>query len=322
MKRGLDTLLIDKGTICNTIYHFPERLKFFSTADLLEFPGVPMIISGDKPTRHEAMNYFTRLALANKLPIATFETVSEISKRNDEFHVRTNRRSLRAKWVVLATGTYDFPNLLNVPGEEFDKVSHYHTSPQPYIGRKVLVVGGKNSAVEAALELYRAGADVTMLHRAELRTVSIKYWLLPDILNRLEEGVINHFWNSSVQKIEQDRVLTLTPNGEQWIENDFVLALIGYHPDWDFLKGVGMDCSGEAGAPVHDPETLESNIPGIYIAGVLTSGANPSKVFIENSRHHGEMIVRHLMNPGWNATRRPRPVSLPIPPFGGEERAV
>ena len=294
VKQGLDVLLIDKGTICNTIYHFPERMKFFSTADLLEFPGVPMVIGGDKPTRAEALNYFTRLALINKLPVATHERVESIAKQSGEFIIGTNRRTLRSKHVVLATGTFDHPNRLDVPGEDLENVSHYFSSTQPYVGKKALVIGGKNSAAEAALELYRAGAEVTILHRGELQRASIKYWILPDLLNRLQEGVIKYYWHSSVLEIERERVRIQTPEGERWIESDFVLALTGYHPDYDFLKRAGVDCLGDKMAPAHNSETLETNVKGLFVAGVLTSGTDPSKVFIENSRHHGEMIVKTL----------------------------
>lgn len=298
-RRGLKALLVEQGAICNTIYRFPQHMRFFSTADLLEFPGIPLVIQGDKPRSFEVLNYFTRIAVAANLPIATHERVLKLTHAGEQFFVQTERRELRSRAVVIATGTYDHANLLDVPGEELDKVSHYYSGPQPYIGTDVLVVGGKNSAAEAALELWRAGARVTLVHRGEsLRESSIKYWILPDLKNRLAERAIAHSWDTTITRIEPDRVLLHMPDGERWIANDFVLALTGYHPDYRLLEQCGIRTEGEQRAPVLDSASLESGVPGLYVAGVLSAGADPSRVFVENSRHHGRVIVDHLAESG------------------------
>ncbi|HEY3294480.1 MAG TPA: YpdA family putative bacillithiol disulfide reductase [bacterium] len=299
-RAGLRFLILEKGAICNTIFHFPERMTFFSTADLLEFPDAPMVISGDKPNRHEVMSYFTKIALKEEMPVSTFEAVSSIRRVDDHFEVQTSKRCLAAGAVVLATGSYDCPNLLHVPGEDLPNVSHYYHSSQPYIGKRVMIIGGRNSAVETALDLYRQGAQVTVVHRgafdygASLDESGIKYWLLPDFLNRLKEEKIAHFWNSSVLRIEPERVLLRTSKGERWVDNDFVLALIGYHPDYALLERAGVEFGGAAQAPASDPATLETNVPGLYVAGVVTGGKDHRKVFIENSRRHGELIIAHV----------------------------
>lgn len=298
-KHGLKFLLIDKGAICNTIYRFPQSMRFFSTADLLEFPGLPLSVEADKPRAYEVLNYFTRIALSLELPIKTYETVQSIKRESENFVLHGATTNFQAKNVVLATGTYDHPNRLDIPGEDLPHVSHYYDGPHRYASRNVVIVGGKNSAAEAALDLYRRGANVTMIHRSDsLRESSIKYWILPDLKNRFEEGAISYHWNAVVTKIEARRICLNKPSGEEWIAADDVLLLTGYQPDYAFLHDIGLQVSGEKRAPMHDPNTLETNIPGLYVAGVLTVGADPSKVFIENARHHGDMILNHIMKSG------------------------
>ncbi len=295
-RRGLNYLLIDKGSVCETISRFPAYMRFFSTADLLEFPGLPFPIEGDKPRAYEVLNYFTRIVLSFDLRVATHEAVRGIRKTPGGFAVQTSRRILHSHAVVLAIGTYDHPNLLDVPGETLPHVSHYFSSAHRYLGRRVAIVGGKNSAAEAALDIWRRGGRVTLIHRGpSLREASIKYWLLPDIQNRLTDGAIAHSWNSTVREIYSDAVVLSTDKGEVRVDCDDVLLLTGYHPDYSFLRGAGIELTGERQAPSHDPESLESTVEGLYIAGVLTAGADPSKVFIENARHHGELILNHLV---------------------------
>ncbi len=300
-RRGLSCLIVEKGAICNTVFRFPQHMRFFSTADLLEFPGIPFAIDGDKPLASEVLNYFTRIAISSQLSVSTFERVVAVKKVGDEFRVTTSKRLLNAPNIVFAVGTYDHPNLLGVHGEDLPHVLHYYSGPHTYIGRKVLIVGGKNSAAEAALDLWRKGAHVTIVHRADtLNEQSIKYWILPDLKNRIEDGAIEFLANTVVSRIENERVEVRNPNGTQWIENDDVLALTGYHPDYEFLAGCGIEFEGAARSPIHNPETLETNIPGLFIAGVVNAGANPSRIFIENSRHHGEMILNCI---GMSAVR-------------------
>jgi thioredoxin reductase (NADPH) len=292
----LQFVLLDKGALCNTIYHFPSHMRFFSTADLLEFPGIPLAVEGDKPRAFEVLNYFTRIALSTNLPLRTYENVHSIARQTDHFFVQATKANYRARTVVLATGTYDHPNRLGIPGEDLPHVSHYYSGPHPYAARRVIVVGGKNSAAEAALELYRRGAHVMMVHRADsLREASIKYWILPDLRNRLDEGAIDFRWNSTVQCIEAERLQIETHGQREWLNADAVLLLTGYQPDYSLLEQIGVQSQGERRVPLHDPATLETNVPGAYIAGVLSAGADPSKVFIENARHHGELIINHIV---------------------------
>lgn len=292
----LNFVLFDKGALCNTIYRFPQQMRFFSTADLLEFPGLPFAIEGDKPRAFEVLNYFTRIALTANLPLRTYEAVQTVMRTADHFLVQSTRAHYQAHAVVLATGTFDQPNRLGIAGEDLPHVTHYYSGAHPFTGRRVVVVGGKNSAAEAALELYRRGAHVTLIHRAaSMREASIKYWILPDLKNRISAGAIAHRWNATVKSIEAARI-ELDVAGEcEWLAADDVLLLTGYQPDFEFLEQCGISCVGERGAPAHNLDTLESNVPGLYIAGVLTAGADPSKVFIENARHHGELIVNHYL---------------------------
>jgi thioredoxin reductase (NADPH) len=295
-KQQLNYLVIEKGCLVNSIYRFPTNVTFFSTPDLLEIGGIPFIIPGEKPTKSDLLNYYRSVAGHFDLNIRSFETVASITPVRDRFVVMTKAGlEYESKHVVVATGQFDTPNVLNIPGEELDKVSHYYTDAHPFYNKNVAIIGGKNSAVEAALELCRHGANLTLIHRGEVFGKSVKYWILPDIENRIAEGKIRAFFKATIDKITETEIHIETDEGLQVIQNDFVFALTGYRPDLTFLSKIEIEIDSN-GTPVHDPETLETNVPGIYVAGVLTAGCRGSKVFIENSRDHGKKIVRHILN--------------------------
>lgn len=296
-KHNLNYLVLEKGCLVNSIFHFPTHLVMFSTPDLLEIGGIPFIISTEKPTRTDLLEYYRRVADHFDLNINLYEKVDSIAGQKGDFNIRTSsEKSYRTRHVVVATGQYDNPNRMNIPGEDGDNVSHYYTEAHPYYEKKVAVIGGKNSAVEAALDLYRHGADVTLIHRGETFGKSVKYWILPDIENRIKEGGVRAMFNAGVEKIEKDHLIVRNSDGvRQKLENDFVFAMTGYIPDIDFLQGLGIDL-GLKSTPAHDTETLETNVPGVYIAGVITAGAEGSKVFIENTRNHGTKIIGHIRN--------------------------
>ncbi len=296
MRRDVKALLIDRGSLCNTIYNFPERMTFFSTAELLEFPGIPLIAEGAKPTRREVLDYFTRIILSNDLPFKTDCAVIDVKSQNGGFTVETSCGNFDANAVIIATGSYDQPNMLNVPGESLPHVSHYYSSAHPFIGKNVVVVGGKNSAAEAALDLHRSGARVTIVHRGKSLSPSVKYWIRPDLENRIREGSISAYFNSKIVEIESRSVHIRENNAEHELPADAVFLLTGYNPDFAWLKNLGLKFEGSAELPVHNPDTLESNIPGLYVAGVLIAGRETSRVFIENSRAHGVKIITHFLN--------------------------
>lgn len=296
-KQNLNYLLIEKGCLVNSIFHFPTDLIFFSTADLLEIGDVPFVLSSPKPKRLDALNYYRRVAQHWDLRVNLYETVLSVSGEKDEFQIETNREGkYRSKNIVLATGQYDFPNLMGIPGENLSKVNHYFTEGHPYFKKNVAVIGGKNSAVETALDLYHHGANVTLIHRGETFGKSVKYWILPDIENRIKEGKIQAHFKTEVLQIKEDRIVVKNAAGEVWdIDNDFVFAMTGYRPNIDFLKMIGIQFTN-GDTPTHNPKTLETNVPGVYIAGVISAGSDGSKVFIENSRHHGKLIMGHILN--------------------------
>lgn len=295
-RHKLRYLVIEKGCLVNSIFHFPTNLTMFSTPDLLEIGNVPFITATEKPTREDLLKYYRRVMQHFDLAVNLFETVQSVDGRYPEFGVRTSKARYRTKRVVVATGQYDNPNRLNIPGEDLPKVSHYYTEGHPFFRRKVAVIGGKNSAVEFALDLYKHGAEVTIIHRGPTFGDSVKYWLLPDIQNRIKEGRIGARFNTTVQEIKEDVLILQTKDGyRETLENDFVFAMTGYRPDVRFFERLGMEVDADA-KPVHDPETLETNVPGLYIAGVVTAGAEGSKVFIENSRNHGKKIIGHILH--------------------------
>jgi thioredoxin reductase (NADPH) len=298
-KAGLKAVLIDKGCLVNSIYNYPQNMVFFTTPELLEIGDVPFTTALPKPNRLEALEYYRRVAAHYHLPIRQYEWVRTITGADGDFRITATDRSnmihdYRAKKIVVATGYYDLANQLNVPGEELDKVFHYYREPHPYFDTDVVVIGGKNSAAEVALDLWRHGARVTLIHRGEQMHKHVKYWVRPDIENRIKAGEITAHFESSVQEIGADSVLVKTPSGSIRLKNDFVFALTGYHPDYDFLRSIGIELSPEQLRPVCDPENLESNVPGIYVAGVIVAGSRTSEIFIENGRFHGKLIADHI----------------------------
>lgn len=295
-RKGLSAVIVEKGAVVDALCRFPKHMRFFSTPELLEIGGVPFIISTDKPTRADALNYYRRVAQHHHLELKLYEEVLRVTRARDSFEVESSVDTYRAACVIIATGFYDHPNVLNIPGEDLPHVSHYYTEPFPFFQRKVAIIGGKNSAVEAALDLYRHGADVTLIHRgAEIRQ-SVKYWILPDILNRIQEGSIKARFNTHVTRITRDAITVQNDQDETaTLKTDFVFALTGYHPDYDFLKACGIDIGGDELIPRHDPQTFETNVPGLYVAGVVAAGRNANKIFIENGREHAQVIIRDIV---------------------------
>jgi thioredoxin reductase (NADPH) len=294
-KAGLEYLIVEKGCLVNSLYHYPLNMTFFSTSDRLEIGGVPFISHGPKPNRFEALEYYRRVCTSWDLNLRLYEEVISFDRDNQLHVVKTTRSEYRAKVIVLALGFYDLPYLLNVPGESLPKVLHYYDEPHPYFGQKVVVIGAANSAVDVALETWRKGADVTMIIReSELRD-SVKYWVKPDIENRIKEGSIKAHFNSEVLRIDERSVTIRTPQGELTFENDFVLAMTGYQPPFDFMRKLGIEFQlDEFHTPVYDEETMATNVPNVYLAGVVCGGLKTNKWFIENSRVHAEMIIKDL----------------------------
>ncbi len=294
-KREVNHLIIEKGCLVNSLFHYPTNMTFFSTSDRLEIGEVPFISHGVKPTRREALEYYRRVAESWHLNIRTYEKVTDIRGERGEFEIVSSRDQYRARAVIVATGYYDTPNLLNVPGEDLPHVKHYYDEPHPYAYRKVVVIGAGNSAVDVALELFRVGAEVTMVVREDALKDTIKYWVKPDIENRISEGSITAHFNSTVKKIGRSNIDVVTPAGNLTLPCDFVFAMTGYHPDFEFLNRIHVTISeDDAMVPVFDPVSFESRYPGIYLAGVVCGGMETSRFFIENSREHAQSIFDHL----------------------------
>jgi thioredoxin reductase (NADPH) len=298
-KSGFKTLIVDKGCLVNSIFHYPANMVFFTTPELLEIGDIPFTTSSAKPTRLEALEYYRRVADHYHLHIRQYEWVKTITGEDGKFCVTTTDRQgaihdYRARKIVVATGYYDLANMIGIPGEDREKVFHYYREPHPYYDTDVVVIGGKNSAAEAALDLWRHGARVTLVHRGPQMHHHVKYWVRPDIENRIKAGEIRAYFDSTVQEIGADCVVVKTPAGMLRLHNDFVFALTGYHPDYDFLRSIGLELSPEQQRPVCDPETLESNVPGIYVAGVIVAGSRTNEIFIENGRFHGKLIAANL----------------------------
>lgn len=294
-KASLNYLIIDKGCLVNSIYNYPLNMTFFSTSDRLEIGDVPFISHGNKPNRFEALEYYRRVASSWDLKVKLYEEVEEVKKDGDHFGIRTSRGSYQTAAVVLSTGFYDLPYLMNVPGEDLPKVKHYYDEPHPYYRQKVVVVGAANSAVDVALETYRKDAEVTMVIREPALLPSVKYWVKPDIENRIKEGSIKAWFNSEIREIRQFEVDIETPDGPLTLENDFVLAMTGYKPDFRFLEMIGVEMrDDEMKTPVYDHETNETNVENVYLAGVVCGGLQTNKWFIENSRVHAELIMKDL----------------------------
>ncbi len=298
-RAGFKVVVIDKGCVVNSIFNYPANMTFFTTPELLEIGDIPFSSPNQKPTRQEALEYYRKVAEHYELPIAQYQWVKTVMGKDGNFQVTTTDRLGRiydyfTRKIVVATGYYDLPNMLNIPGEELPKVFHYYHEPHPYFDHDVLVIGGKNSAAISALDLWRHGARVTLVHRGPKMHSHVKYWILPDIENRIRAGEIKAHFNSTVQEIAPDYVVVFTPQGVLRVKNDFVFALTGYHPDYDFLRSMGLELSTDQCRPVCDPETLESNVPGIYVAGVIVAGSRTNEIFIENGRFHGQQIAKHL----------------------------
>ncbi len=294
-KAGLSYLILEKGCLVNSLYNYPYNMTFFSTSEKLEIGGVPFISHNNKPTRSEALEYYRRVAMSWDLNTNLYEKVETVDKR-DIFYITTNKGNYKAQQVILSTGFYDLPFLLGVKGENLPKVKHYYDEPHPYYGQKIIVVGAANSAVDVALETYRKGAEVTMVVREPEINPRVKYWVRPDIENRIKESSIKAYFNSSITEIREQEVDILTPNGALTIDNDFVLAMTGYQPNFELLTGMGIAIGNDdMKTPVHNPETMETNVEGLFLAGVVCGGLQTNKWFIENSRVHAEVIVETIM---------------------------
>lgn len=294
---GLNYLVIEKGPLVNSLYNYPKNMTFFSTSERLEIGGIPFISNNPKPNRNEALEYYRRVAVSNALNIHLFETVTAINKAGETFAVTTNKSSYSGTNIVIATGFYDIPYLLNVPGEELLKVKHYYNDPHFYAFQKIIVVGAANSAVDVALETWRKGAEVTMVVRGNAISERVKYWLKPDIDNRIAEGAIKAHFNSTIAAIRPLEVDIQTPEGIITVANDWVIAMTGYMPNLDFLRNIGIQLSNDQVlCPSINEETQETNVKGVYLAGVICGGMNTHRLFIENSRVHAQTIVKSILS--------------------------
>jgi thioredoxin reductase (NADPH) len=299
-RSGFTALLVDKGCLCNSLFHYPSNMTFFTTPELLEIGDMPFSSPNQKPNRNEALEYYRKVAEHYRLDIRQYETVDRVDGRDGNFTVHTMDRFGRmlqhcARKLVIATGYYDLPNYLGIPGEDLSKVKHYYHEPHPFYALDVLVIGGKNSSAIAALDLWRHGAKVTLVHRGAEMHRHVKYWILPDINNRVKNGEIKAYFSSNVTNIAEDDVTLTTPTGVVKLANQFVFALTGYHPDFSFIEGLGVTLDKKKDrCPVCDPATLESNVPGIYLAGVIVAGERTNEIFIENGRFHGQLIAKDL----------------------------
>lgn len=291
-KQQLDFLILEKGCLVNSLYHYPVNMTFFSTSEKLEIGGIPFVSNNIKPTRPEALEYYRRVAVSNQLPIHLQEKVLHFVPISNGYEVATTKDVYHTTYIIIATGFYDIPVLMNVPGESLSKVTHYYKDPHFYAMQKVLVIGAMNSAVDAALETYRKGAEVTLVTRGDGIGKRVKYWVKPDIENRIKEGSIKAYFNSSVTEIRDKEVDILTPEGPVTIENDYVIAATGYQPDFEFLRrsDIQLSCD-ELLQPAYQAETMESNLPNVYLAGVVCGGMNTHVWFIENSREHAVRIL-------------------------------
>ncbi|WMI65668.1 YpdA family putative bacillithiol disulfide reductase [Aestuariibaculum sp. YM273] len=294
-KRNWNYVVVEKGALTNSLFNYPKNMTFFSTSEKLEIDEIPFISNNPKPNRDEALEYYRRVVTSNKLNINLYETVKHIEKVDDIFKVSSSKTEYLAKKVIISTGFYDIPKLIGVPGENLPKVTHYYKEAHNYSLQKVIVVGASNSSVDAALEIWRKGGEVTMVVRGETIGERVKYWVRPDIINRINEGSIKAYFNSEITKIDKESVEITTPKGDITLENDYVVALTGYVPDFDFLKQSNIELSDDGrNIPSYNPETMESNVEGLYLAGVICGGNETHKWFIENSRIHAKLIAEHI----------------------------
>lgn len=299
---GFEYLVLEKGCVVNSLYNYPTQMTFFTTPELLEIGDLPFVCEREKPNRIEALKYYRRVADTYHLRVNQYERVVSVTGSDGDFQIETElvmigeRRSYHARKIIIAIGYYDYPNILGIPGEDLPNVSHYYQDAHPFYEREVTVIGGANSAAIAALDLHRHGAHVTMIHRGEWLRSSIKYWILPDLENRIKNGEVKAYFQSIVTEITpiSIRFRNLVTSEECELPSDFVFILTGYHTDNDFLRAVGIEIDPETMKPAFNPETLESNVSGVYLAGVVTAGKDTGKIFIENGRFHGGQIIQHL----------------------------
>jgi thioredoxin reductase (NADPH) len=307
---NLTALVMDKGCVCNSLYHYPTNMFFFTTPERMEIGELPMTIFGSKPTRAEALKYYRRAVERYGLEVRQYETVERIEGRDGDFTVHTRDEhkrphSYHSRKIIIATGFYDHPNPLGVPGEDLPHVSHYFTEPHPYWDQDAVIIGGGNSAAETALELFRAGARATIVHRGPEMAKGLKYWVRPDVDNRIAAGEIRALFNTNVVRIEPGQLVVTTQGKEQAIPAAHVFALTGYHPDFEFLERAGIHLDAATKKPQINPDTLETNVPGIYVAGVVVGGRQTSRIFIENGRFHGRQIIAAIAGKGKLADREP-----------------
>ncbi len=294
-KKGLSYVVIEKGTLTNSIYNYPLNMTFFSTSEKLEIDGIPFISNNPKPTRNEALEYYRRVTTSNNLHINLYENILSVTKGDEYFEVVSEKNLYKAANVIVSTGFYDIPQLLNVAGEGLKKVFHYYKEAHPFVMQKVVVVGASNSSVDAALEVWRKGGEVTMVVRGPEIGERVKYWVKPDIENRIKEGSIKAYFNSEIEEIGETQIIINTPTGKKALQNDYVIALTGYRPNFEFIENIGVNLSqDDKKIPSYNSETMETNISGLYLAGVLCGGMETHKWFIENSRIHAEIIVNAI----------------------------
>ncbi|CAM4354319.1 YpdA family putative bacillithiol disulfide reductase [Zobellia nedashkovskayae] len=295
-KKGLSYVILEKGPIVNSLFNYPQNMQFFSSSEKLEIDDIPFISTEAKPKRNEALEYYRRIVTSNKLNIKLFEKVKKVEKVENGFSIVSEKSNYTADKVIVSTGFYDLPNKLNIPGEDLPKIAHYYNDPHFYANQKLAVVGASNSAIDAALECYRKGAEVTLIIRGHEVGPRVKYWVRPDIINRIEEGSIKVYYNSKLKEVRQSGIIIETPEGNVSLENDFVLALTGYMPNFEFLTNMGVELSNdEKKLPQYNPETMETNVAGIYLAGVICGGMETHKWFIENSRIHAKIIISSIL---------------------------
>jgi thioredoxin reductase (NADPH) len=294
-KAGLSFLIVEKGALVNSLYNYPSTMTFFSTSEKLEIGGIPFVTISNKPVRAEALEYYRRVTTSNELNVHLFEEIESVAKNGPSFNIVSSKSTYEAKNVILSTGFYDIPVTLDVPGEDLPKVHHYYKDPNYYALQKVVVVGSSNSAIDVALETYRKGAEVTLVIRGDEVSSRVKYWVRPDIINRIKEGSIKAYFNSNLIAVRENEADIDTPEGMITVPNDFVMAMTGYKPNFGFLKKMGIELSADKYIPKYNSETMETNVPGMYLAGVVCGGLDTHLWFIENSRVHADMIIGDIM---------------------------